>query len=112
MFKQAQYALIAAIAFSFVGGASLAEAGKIRSTVERRHSPEKGFWDSSHHSKNVVRHHASPRVHYTPKTHESNSGKSWGWQRSSRAELHHPGPRKTRGSSNTSNPGALFNLFR
>lgn len=93
------------IAAGILGTTSLAEAGKIRSTVERRQSQGKGFWDTTH--KPIVRHHYhrthgqlwnSFRSLHHNKTYRSapKSKKSWGWQRSSRAELHHPGPRKRR----------------
>ncbi len=69
-----------AIAFAVAGGASLTEAGKVRSTVERHQHPGSGFWDDDHKSQNVVPHRAAPRVYYSPK---STKTKSWGRQ------LHH-----------------------
>jgi hypothetical protein len=105
MNKRLKMLVMIAVAGSVLGTASLAEAGKIRSTVERRQSPGKGFWDTSHRS--VTRQQRSSHFHWNPfrflhqhKRYQpatKNSQKSWGWQRSSRAELHHPGPRKSRG---------------
>lgn len=103
MSKRVKYALMAAMAFSFIGGASLAEAGKIRSTVERRQSPGKGFWDTSH--KPTVRHHQQ-RSHgqfwksiqslHQNKSYRSapkSNKKSWGWQRSIQDRRQRPGGR-------------------
>ncbi|HBJ36932.1 MAG TPA: hypothetical protein DDZ51_19675 [Planctomycetaceae bacterium] len=99
--------IVVAVVAASVGNAPIAEAKKIRSTAERRQHPERGFWENDHKQKdNHVRHHqpmimnhwksvwSEPKT-YKPKTHTP-AKKSWGWQRSSRAALHHPGTRRTR----------------
>lgn len=55
----------------------------------------------------------SPHFHVSPRYNFGQSGparSSWGWQRSSRAEFHHPGPRRSSGRSSSS--GLLNRLFR
>ncbi|HBJ36939.1 MAG TPA: hypothetical protein DDZ51_19710 [Planctomycetaceae bacterium] len=101
MSKQLKMFLMIAVAGSVISSASLAEAGKIRSTAERRQSPDKGFWDSSHDP--VVRHQDTHHqegqpfsfLHqqkiYRPAPKKSNA--SWGWQRSIQDRRQRPGGR-------------------
>jgi len=103
MSKRLKMFLMVAVAGGVIGTASMAEAGNnIRNSVERRLNPGNGFWGNSP-SVNTYQSRSSQRSwmpfqffnsnnSYRPAT-RSNS-KSWGWQRSSRAEFHHPGPRR------------------
>lgn len=101
MNKRLKMFLMVAVAGSVIGSASLAEAGKIRSTVERRQSPGKGFWDTSH--KPTVRHHRSAIQGWKPFSflHQQKSYRaapkkskaSWGWQRSIQDRRQRPGGR-------------------
>jgi|GEM_PF-6318403 len=105
MSKRFKMFLMIAVAGSMIGSTTLAEAGKTRSTVERRQRPGQGFWDTSHKSK--AHQHRSThqgwnlfqcfglQKSYRPAT--PTSGKSWGWQRGSRTEFYHPAPRRSGG---------------
>lgn len=87
-----------------LGVASVAEAKKIRSTVERRQQPGRGFWEDDHksnHRPSTWQSHQSfwnwnGQPKFQSNQNATPKKKSWGWQRSSRAELHHPEPRKSR----------------
>tara|TARA_R110002072_G_scaffold284006_1_gene447811 strand:+ start:28810 stop:29115 length:306 start_codon:yes stop_codon:yes gene_type:complete len=101
MSKRLKMFLMVAVAGSVIGSASLAEAGKIRSTVERRQSPGKGFWDTSH--KPTVRHQRSAVQSWTPfgflhqkksyRVAPKKSKATWGWQRSIQDRRQRPGGR-------------------
>lgn len=86
-----------------IGTASIAEAKKIRSPADRRHRPELGFWENDEKPRQSNTLTRKPifgnqiNSHWTaPKTSGPTKKSSWGWQRSSRAEYHHPGTGRTR----------------
>jgi len=95
--------IVTAVLAAALGNVSIAEAKKIRNPIERRQHPGRGFWEADHESqkpaawqkRHFFQHHWKP-FWMTPKKAAPAKKKSWGWQRSSRAELHHPGTRRTR----------------
>lgn len=95
--------LLAALCVSMFSVASVADAADIRHPIERRQHPGRGFFERTP-SKPVYRQNHQPqawthgwlRSHMGTHRPSQPAQKSWRWQRSSRAELHHPSPRAGR----------------
>lgn len=105
MNKRLKMFLMIAVAGSVLGTASLAEADNATRRGVQQQSPRFVTWNVSQPAS--ANHQSAQRSNWqmpllwngsnSYRTSPRTQRKSWGWQRSSRAEFHHPGPRKNRG---------------
>ncbi|WP_164103660.1 hypothetical protein [Candidatus Laterigemmans baculatus] len=101
MNKRLRTFVMVAVAGGVIGSAAVAEAGRGYHPAGSRQHTTEGVWKSGYRSTGSQGFwhpfrfwDGQPVYRGTP----ASKGTPWGWQRGSRAELHHGGPRSTRGN--------------
>jgi len=91
--------MLAVLCVSLFGLASAADAAGIRHPIERRQHPGRGFFETNNSQKARTTQQPTAwtqdwlRSQRAVSPSSQSGQKSWRWQRSSRAALHHPAPR-------------------